>query len=280
MEIVLTGGEPLLKNFALDIAEYAKARGNKAHILTNGILINEKNCKRIAKTFDLIKISLDGNTSEINDSHRGAGSYVKILKAIELLIQENAPLKISMTVTKKNIHDVGAMTKRFGRLLTFAPLFKAGRARKDTTLAITGEEYYHALSSVSGVNPLSCLSDCFNRAKNQPIMKCAIGDSEISISDIGDVYPCHLLHLPQFLAGNIIGEPCLYFQRVSTKISIPPKLTVTELNNCKKCDIRFICGGTCRARAFYEKHKIDVSDDFCKYEKLSFINGFFDLHEF
>ena len=110
-------------------------------------------------------------------------------------------------------------------------------------------------------------------------MKCAIGDAEISISDNGDVYPCHLLHLSQFLAGNIKKQPLEQIYENSDVLRECSTLNVTEIKGCNKCDIRFICGGACRARAFFEKGRIDVADNFCKYEKLAFINGLFDLHQ-
>jgi len=278
-EIVLTGGEPLLSGYALKVARYAKRTGNKVHILTNGTLIDEKNAKQLAEVSDLIKISLDGATAEINDSLRGKGSFSKVLKAIDLLVQHNASLQISMTVTKKNINNIETMVDKFGSLLTFAPLFKAGRSKGNNELTITGKEYYRTLSSVKGVNPLSYLCSSLDRAKQQKIMKCAIGDAEISISDTGDVYPCHLLHLPQFWAGNIKNQSLESIYETSDKLMACRKLTVSEIKGCNKCDIRFICGGACRARAFFEKNKIDVCDDFCEYEKLAFINGLFDLYQ-
>jgi radical SAM protein with 4Fe4S-binding SPASM domain len=279
-EIVLTGGEPLLASYVFDVARYAKKSGNQIHILSNGTLIDEENAKQIAEVSDLIKISLDGSTPEINDIHRGKGTFYRISKAIDILIRENAPLQILMTVTKKNINDIQAMVDKFGSLLSFAPLFIAGRAKTKKELAITGKNYYEALSSVKKVNPLSYLLPSLDKAKKQKIMKCAIGDAEISISDTGDVYPCHLLHIPQFFAGNIKEQSLDSIYRTSDKLKECRKLTVSEIEGCNKCDIRFICGGACRARAFFEKGKIDVSDDFCEYEKLAFTNGLFELHQF
>ncbi len=279
-EIVLTGGEPLLVDHAIDIAKYAKAKGNKIQLLSNGILINERSAGEIARIFDLVKISLDGSSPEINDLHRGRGSYRAIVRAIELLVENKAHLQISMTVTRKNIKDIGAMAKRYGPLLSFAPLFNAGRAKLNRDLAITGKEYYKALSSNEGINPLRCLCTSFNKAQNNPIMKCAIGDAEISISDTGDVYPCHLLHLPQFRAGNVKERTLEDIYYNSDILKKCRELHVLNINKCSKCDIRFICGGACRARAFYEKGKINVSDNFCEYEMAAYINGFFGLYEF
>jgi radical SAM protein with 4Fe4S-binding SPASM domain len=202
------------------------------------------------------------------------------MHAIELLIQKNAKLQISMTVTKKNMNDVGNMAKKYGSLLSFAPLFNAGRAKGNKKLSITGKEYYHALSSIDNVNPMSYLCSSLDRAKNQRITKCAIGDAEISISESGNVYPCHLLHLPQFIAGNVREQSLETIYQTSHNLNSCQRLNVLNVKGCNKCYLRFICGGACRARAYYEKKKINVSDDFCVYEKQAYINGLFELHRF
>jgi radical SAM protein with 4Fe4S-binding SPASM domain len=280
VEIVLTGGEPLLSTYALELAEYARGRNNQIQLLTNGTLITKQNAKRIADTFSLIKISIDGSTPAIHDFHRGEGAFSKALKGVELLKKHDASVQIAMTVTKKNIQDIDAMTKKFGSSLTFAPLFVAGRAKTNKGLSITGKEYYEALSSVNGVKPLSYLCSSLAASKQKRIMKCAIGDGEISISESGDVYPCQLLHFPQFKAGNIRKQSLKTIYKASEVLKSCRKLTVLKIPECRKCEIRFICGGACRARAFYEKNRLDVSGDFCEYEKLAFINGLFELHEF
>lgn len=280
ISIVFTGGEPLLSPYSLELAEYAKKLGNQIHLLTNGTMVNERNAKRISDIFNLIKISIDGSTPTIHEFHRGKGTFAKTLKAVDLLTQHYTPVQIAMTVTKKNIHDIDAMTKKFGSRLTFAPLFVAGRAKTNKNLSITGKEYYNALSSVNGVKPLSYLCSSLASSKQKRIMKCAIGDGEISISDTGDVYPCQLLHFPQFLAGNIRKQSLKSIYQTSEVFKSCRKLTVLEIPGCKKCEIRFICGGACRARAFYEENRLDVSGSFCEYEKLAFINGLFELYEF
>jgi radical SAM protein with 4Fe4S-binding SPASM domain len=280
VEIVLTGGEPLLSPHVFDIAKYAKMKGNQVHLLTNGTMVSKQNAKLISEIFSLIKISIDGSTPAIHDFHRGKGTFFKALRGFELLSECEAPVQISMTVTKKNIDDIDSMTKKFGSYLTFAPLFVAGRAKDNQELSISGKEYYEALSSVDGVKPLSHLCSSLASSKQKRIMKCAIGDAEVSISETGDVYPCQLLHFPQFKCGNIREKSFKAIYETSEVIADCKNLDVLQISGCEKCDIRFICGGACRARAFYEKDRVDVSGDFCEYEKLAFINGLFELHEF
>ena len=57
--IVFSGGEPLLYNGLFGLAQYAKEIGvPETALLTNGLLINEKNIDRL-RTFDIIQLSID-----------------------------------------------------------------------------------------------------------------------------------------------------------------------------------------------------------------------------
>ena len=280
VSIVLTGGEPLACSHTVELAEYSRGLGHEVHLLTNGTLVNNDNAERIARAFDLIKISIDGSCPEIHDFHRGKGSFDRAMKGADILSRLGANLFIAMTVTRKNIHDIGAMTSKFGPILGFAPLFIAGRAKNKQELTISGEEYYQALAAVDGVKPLSYLCSSLAASKCKPIMKCAIGDGEISIAENGDVFPCQLLHFPKFKAGNIRDQPLKSIYETSRVLKSASELTVLKVSGCKTCSIRFICGGACRARAFYEEGRLDVSGSFCEYEKLAFINGLLELHEF
>ena len=55
--------------------------------------------------------------------------------------------RISMTVNRLNIGDVGAMASAYGSRLNLQPLFHAGNANKEEDIAITGRERYEALSA-------------------------------------------------------------------------------------------------------------------------------------
>lgn len=277
--IALTGGEPLLSKNCISIGKYAAESGNSPHLLTNAILISNKNAKELADTFSLIKISLDGNETELHDLHRGAGSFSKVMRGIDKLDAHDAKISLSMTVTQKNIHNIASMSAQFGKRLTFQPLFTAGRGAGLKDLTITGSEYYNALSSTKGVNPLARLSSMLDNARNKGIYKCAIGDGEISISETGDVFPCQLLHDEKFLAGNIRSQPLQEIYDNSSVLRMCRTLDVNNVKGCQECAVRLICGGACRARAFHEKGKIDVSGDFCEYEEQAIINGIFDSYK-
>jgi radical SAM protein with 4Fe4S-binding SPASM domain len=276
VEYVLSGGEPLLHPHCLDFAELVKSNGNEAHLLSNGTLIDEKNVARIAECCDLIKISLDGATEKTHSVTRGANNFVKVTKAIDLLKKHGANVLVAMTVTRRNLHEIPKLVERYGSLLTFQPFFHAGRGSSHTDLALSGKEYYDALYLTPGVKPMGAIEKVLSRARTRGIFKCAIGDSEISISHNGDVFPCQMLDAPLFLAGNVHEAPLKDIYNKSKVLEEVRQLNVNSIRGCESCPVRLICGGACRARTFHENGEIHISGDFCEYERLAYINGIFD----
>ncbi len=273
----LTGGEPLMNRDCLDIAAYICEKGCDVDLLTNGTLLSEKNIQRIKELFYKVTISSDGSTPELFDSFRGKGQYDAVHRGVKLLQENGIDYMISMVVNRKNIHDVENMAKKYGGHLNYQPLFKAGSA-SDGDLGITGDEYYEALAKAHGVNPLSYCESSLDTAQIVKTCKCAIADGEISISETGDVYPCQLLHYPQFVAGNIHETPIEEIYKNSVSLKECRELSVDNIEGCKDCFIRYVCGGACRARAFHEKGALDVAGDFCEYEKRAFIDGIFKIY--
>ena len=273
--ITLTGGEPLLNQECFDIAEYIKSKGASCYLLTNGILIDSDNVKRIAELFDLVTISIDGPDSTVHARTRG-DNYDEVIRAVELLSQYDVDYTLSMTVTRENIQYVEAMAGKFGSRLNFAPYFPI--SGDPLELSVTGEQYYQALKHAAGVRPLSYCETALDGSLCNQCHKCAIGDGEFSISATGDVYPCQLLHTDEFYAGNVQEESITDIYYRSAAIQRCASLDVDTIVGCKQCPIKYICGGGCRARAFYEGGRIDSSSDFCRYEQEAFYDGIIDIY--
>ena len=280
-EYVLSGGEPLLHPRALDFAEEAFAAGNAVQILTNGALVTTDDmARRIAAVTNLVKISVDGSTAAIHSITRGKDNFEQVINGIELLIKHGANVQVAMTVTKKNVHDLPSMSARWGSRLALQPLFKAGRGKAKTNVALTGEEYYRAMDEVENIAPMGNVAAVLEGLRGRGVKKCALADREISISETGDVYPCQLLHAPEFLAGNIHVDS---LHDIYSKKPVLPRLrniNVDTIEECSQCPIRLICAGGCRARDYYESGSIETVGEFCEYEKLSLINGLLDYSEF
>ena len=278
VKFTLTGGEPLLNADCLAIARYIKEKGHYVDLLTNATLIHDGNVEEVCEVFDMVTVSIDGSNGPLHESLRGPHSYERAEKAIRLLVDHAMDTRVSMTVNRLNIHDVEAMAQKYGAMLSYAPLFPAGNARDADDLSVTGAEYFEALRAAHGVNPLSYCESALDGAQQCRNCKCAMGDSELSFSPTGDVYPCQLLHYPEFLIGNIHEHSVSYLYGHSQVVERCRHLTVDNIEECSRCFLKYVCGGACRARAYHECGDISHSGNFCEYEKRAFIDGLLRIY--
>ncbi len=107
--ILFSGGEPLLRKDIFEIAEYAKKKGIKSVLSTNGTLIDRDTAENL-RVFEYVGVSLDGLAST-NDRFRGAeGAFEKafngLLNASEVVLSG-----VRFTVSKYNYDDVLPLVK-------------------------------------------------------------------------------------------------------------------------------------------------------------------------
>jgi radical SAM protein with 4Fe4S-binding SPASM domain len=277
LEFVLSGGEPLLHPSALEFAEELASSGNSVQLLTNGTLVtNDELARRIARAVSLVKISLDGSTPHEHAVTRGKGNYELVTGAIDRLIAAGANVQVAMTVTRQNTGDIGAMAERFGSRLALQPLFDAGRGKGKSRFAVSGREYYDALDAVPNVAPMGQLARTLESIRGRGVKRCALANREVSIAETGEVYPCQLLHAPEFLSGNVHQQSFRDIYYNSPVLRELRTVSIDTLGECKQCAIRLICGGACRARDYHERGDIRDVGDFCQYEALAFLNGILD----
>lgn len=112
--IILTGGEPLLRDDIVDIFKFIKKNNMKTVLQTNGLLLKEK-LKELSPYLDWLSLSLDGDNSEIASKMRGNKHYFQNL--MDLLEINNdiykIKVKVGTVVTKLNIKDI----KNIGSIL-------------------------------------------------------------------------------------------------------------------------------------------------------------------
>lgn len=106
--LILTGGEPLLREDVYEIAGYATQRGLRVVLGTNGTLINEEVAERLVQSgVKRVSISLDCAYAEEHDSFRGVpGAYEKSLAGIEACKKAGLEFQINTTVTKRNYSEL------------------------------------------------------------------------------------------------------------------------------------------------------------------------------
>ncbi|CAD7770896.1 Coenzyme PQQ synthesis protein E [Candidatus Methanoperedenaceae archaeon GB50] len=110
----ITGGETLLRNDSVEIAEYAAQLGFWIEFLTNGYFMDNKKAVQLVKSgVKRIKISLDGSKAEIHDLIRGKKRFFeKATRALETLAKEkhktNKKIQIwaKTTIMSHNVKDL------------------------------------------------------------------------------------------------------------------------------------------------------------------------------
>ncbi len=105
--VLFSGGEPTMRPDLLELIAYARSRGMRAVVSTNGTLIDEKMASEFAKAdLSYVGISLDGMAS-INDKFRGmAGAFDKAINAIENCKAAGVKVGLRFTINKRNASDV------------------------------------------------------------------------------------------------------------------------------------------------------------------------------
>ncbi len=154
--LILTGGEPLLREDIFDIARYADGKGFMVVMGTNGLLLNDITIpKMIDAGIKGIGVSLDSIQPQVHDRLRGLeGAWEKTIQGIKTARKHGLDFQVQTTITKENYdeipkmidfsHELGAS----GFYLFF--LVCTGRGEKMTD--ITPEQYEEILSYIYKVH--------------------------------------------------------------------------------------------------------------------------------
>ncbi|MBI3322009.1 MAG: radical SAM protein [Candidatus Omnitrophica bacterium] len=101
--LLMSGGEPLLHPRFFELAAYAKQRGLRLTLSTNGTLIDRPAAERIRQTgFSYVGISFDG-LGAVNDRFRGKlGAFDAALHAVRHLKAVGQKVGLRFTLTRRN----------------------------------------------------------------------------------------------------------------------------------------------------------------------------------
>lgn len=110
--LLFSGGEPLLHKHLFDFGRYAKKKGIRTVISTNGTLITADVARDIKRTeFDYVGISLDGIGSR-NDEFRGMkGAFDLALRGIRSCKNAGVKVGLRLTLTQHNARELADIFK-------------------------------------------------------------------------------------------------------------------------------------------------------------------------
>ncbi len=279
--LILSGGEPLLREDLTEIACYATGRGATVVVGTNGTLLTDE---RIAALKDAgvrgFAVSVDSLRSSYHDNFRhGQGALADTQAAIQRLRAKRLDFIIQTTASKGNRTELerlvawsaeqGAVafncyflvpTGRGAGLSDLSPvdyeavLGDLARWQHDYrgTMLVRAKCAPHFMRHVHESDPESPVLNYETR--------CPCGTQYCRITPDGKLTPCP--YLPE-VAGDLRTHS---FGEIWREAPLFRQLREGRLGGkCGACEYRSVCGG-CRARAFAVEGDVLAADPSCTYE--------------
>ena len=270
LEIVISGGEPLLHPDLEKILEYCEKCGVHKEITTNGSLIDDKYIDMM-KRYNMtnVSVSLDSANPEKHDQFRQCpGAFAKTVAAIKAMKRNGISTRVRATISKRNIgemDDIAQMVINLGiKTLAIGPMLPVGSA-----VNLTDEVFMNAREMKSFIDEFFKLKEKYIGKLEIITNECLHGlhyleDDLVEVNDFyelngctagvvsfnvllnGDITPCSMFH--QRIA-NIYEDKDLEATYTSSEI-IHNLLDRNYKGKCGACDKKYVCGG-CRVRAEY-----------------------------
>lgn len=290
--MVLSGGEPLLREDVFDIARYGNEKGFRMCLATNGTLVTDEICKQIKDAqIMMVSLSLDGAVAETHDEFRNQkGAFDGTMEAIRLFKEHDIPFLVNSSFTlrnRKEIPDIYKLVKSLGATAWYMfMIVPTGRGEDIMEELIPQEVYDEILEWHYEVekeeNELLMRPTCAphyyrvirEKAKEagekvvRRNLKFSTGGSKgclagqlICLIDVdGEVLPCS--YFPKS-AGNIKETP---FKKIWEESELFLQLRDFKgyKDNCGSCEYVGVCGG-CRARSYAMTGDFLAQEPFCNH---------------
>ncbi len=290
--MVLSGGEPLLREDIFDIASYGTSKGLRMCMATNGTLITDEVCVKMKEAdIKMVSLSLDGSTAAIHDDFRSCpGAFEGVIRAAETLKRNGIKFLINSSFTKRNQHDIGAtfkVAKGLGATAWYMfMIVPTGRGEEIMNELISKEDYEEILSwhyeQEKGEDEILMRPTCAphyyrvvpQMAKAEGVdfkrrsltfstgggKGCIAAQTICLIDCFGNLKPCSYFHSS---VGNVKQVPFkdLWF---NSKVFNDLRDFKKYKGKCGECEFINVCGG-CRARADAVYGDYMAEEPFCNY---------------
>jgi len=265
LNLLLTGGEPLLRPDFVEIYTRAKRNGMLVTVFSNGTIMTDDTVSLLA---DLppysVEISLYGATEATYEAvTRVKGSYGKCLEGIRRLLDAGVPLELKtvlMTINRHEIFIMEKMARDLGVKFRFdAALFpKFNGDRSPVDFRVPPEVVVDTEFSDPDIHRQ--WKDFFHRAEKIPVSDklytCGAGINSFHIDAYGNLKPC--LMITSLANALEKGEFATGWKDVIALISGKKPGSGYKCRNCEKLPL---CG-YCPAFFALESGREDICADY------------------
>ncbi|MCX8111154.1 MAG: radical SAM protein [Syntrophorhabdaceae bacterium] len=275
--IILTGGEPLLRDDIFEIIDYGSKKGLRLVMAINGTLLNHQKASILKQGgIRRISISLDGKDKMTHDRFRGVeGSFDAVMNASSLLIDIGLDFQINTTVTELNFHDleeIKGLVKKIGACAWHVfMLVPVGRGEGFKGKELDAQEYERCLQWLYEVEDekeleikVTCAPHYYRIVKEKggtpKSAGCLAGKSFMFISHRGIAQPCGYLEM----ASGDVREQGVKKVWMDSPVFRELRDLKAYRGKCGRCRYLSICGG-CRARAYETTGDFLHEEPYCSY---------------
>ena len=279
--LILTGGEPLLREDLTHIARYASGKGATVVVGTNGTLLTDERIAALkAAGVRGVAVSVDSLRPAYHDNFRhGPGSLADTQRALARLSRQRVDFIIQTTVTKGNRAELGALVAwaALQGAVSFNCYFLVSTGRGAALTDLAPADYEAVLADLTRWQReyrgrMLVRAKCaphFMRHVHQsdpesPVLnyetRCPCGTQYCRITPDGKLTPCP--YIPE-VAGDLQTQG---FAEIWRSAPLLRQLREGALGGkCGWCEYRQLCGG-CRARALALEGDVLAADPSCVYE--------------
>lgn len=253
--LVVSGGEPLMRTDLPELLDHAASRGLRLGLVTNAFLLPGLWPRLEHLPIYLVFTSLDG-PEQYHDSHRGVGSYSRVLESLRLVRDAGVSVRMVNTVVQpKNLDLIERLRPILERAgvthWRLTPMASVGRAQGDGRFLLDGEglrttvELAESLRGPLDVDLgeshtyLGCLA---GSVVGKPFF-CGAGLTRCSVMPDGSVLGCHQAYDTALAEGNVRDRPLSVLWREEFR-----RFRTTDVPEaCRSCDHLGACQGGCWA---------------------------------
>ena len=264
--LIVSGGEPFLRQDLPELTKHAKDKGIRTiTVITNGTCVTSVILSQLVPFVDTIAVSIDGYSPEAPAHIRGSQRFNVITSAIKLIQAAGIHAHLTPTLHRKNYEDMAhyiSLAEELGVTMNYS-LFSCDY--EDPTVCELLPRDTELETIATTLLSMGCSISASNTATGVNLtvkQNCGAGVKEVSIAADGAVYPCHMLHRPDWKMGNIFQESLarILGSKHAKRIAM---VNVNNIEECSNCLHKYFCGGGCRARALFRFGDITNKDAYC-----------------
>lgn len=245
--LLITGGEPLIRDDFLDIYAYAKKKGLLISLFTNGTLITEEIANYLKEwPPDKVEITLHGITKETYERVTGiSGSFERCMRSIRLLLERKIYLNLKtsvMTLNKDEIWQIKRYADELGCHFRCDGLLHAGlNGDKNPCKVRISPEELVKLDREDEEASKEWIEFCqkfWGPVQSGKLYNCGAGLNSFHIDPYGKMSVCGTSRIPNYDIRRGAFQEGFY--------NFFPKILAQTLkdkqNKCDQCEMLALCG--------------------------------------